>query len=98
MKKPICVFCLFFALTSVVSAQSAAKWTITQGIDTPESAYVDAASGFLFISNIEGQPNEKDGKGHIVKATTDGKVVSSAWVAGLNAPKGLRSYNGTLWT
>jgi sugar lactone lactonase YvrE len=45
-----------------------------------------------------GQPNEKDGNGHIVKATADGKVVTAAWVTGLNAPKGLRSYRGTLWT
>src|SRR5262245_38914342 len=90
------LFC-FFYLVTILAAQGAAKWTITDGIVTPESAYVDAASGFLFVSAIEGQPNEKDGKGHIVKATTDGKVVSAAWVTGLNAPKGLRSFKGTLW-
>src|SRR6185295_6206836 len=85
-------------LTLVLAQGTAAKWTITQGILAPESAYVDPGSGFLFVSSIEGQPNEKDGKGHIVKATTDGKVISPAWVTGLNAPKGLRSYKGTLWT
>jgi len=86
-----------FYFAALLMAQGAAKWTITNGVDTPESAYVDPASGFLFISSIEGQPTEKDGKGHIVKATTDGKVVAPAWVTGLNAPKGLRSYKGTLW-
>jgi sugar lactone lactonase YvrE len=89
-----CIFCL----AALGLAQGAAKWTITDGVVTPESVYVDPASGFVFISSIVGQPNEKDGKGHIVKATTDGKVVSASWVSGLNAPKGLRSYRGTLWT
>jgi len=91
------LFC-FLLLATLVNAQSTAKWTISEGITTPESVYVDPASGFVFISSVVGQPNEKDGKGHISKATADGKVVSAAWVIGLNAPKGLRSYRGTLWT
>jgi sugar lactone lactonase YvrE len=75
-----------------------AKWTITEGIETPESVYYDSASGSLFISQIAGMPNERDGNGRIVKATPDGKVVSTTWVTGLNAPKGMRSHDGTLWT
>src|SRR5262245_49036188 len=98
MLKSIRVVVGLSCLTTLAMAQGAAKWTITEGIATPESAYVDPVSGFLFVSSVEGQPNEKDGKGHIVKATTDGKVVAAAWVTGLNAPKGLRSYKGTLWT
>jgi hypothetical protein len=89
-----CVVCL---TTCAFAQGGAAKWTISEGIVTPESAYVDSASGFLFVSSVEGQPNEKDGKGHITKAGTDGKVVSANWITGLNAPKGLRSYRGTLW-
>ena len=98
MVKTIRVVLCLGCFVTLVLAQGAAKWTITQGIATPESAYVDPVSGFLFVSSVEGQPNEKDGKGHITKATTDGKVVAASWVAGLNAPKGLRSYRGTLWT
>src|SRR5262245_18548620 len=98
MFKFVRILLVVFTAATQAFAQGAAKWTITQGIVTPESAYVDAVSGFLFISSVEGQPNEKDGKGHIVKATTDGKVVAANWVSGLNAPKGLRSYRGTLWT
>jgi len=98
MKKSVRITVSVLCLATLAMAQGAAKWTITEGIVTPESAYVDPISGFLFISSVEGQPNEKDGKGHIVKATTDGKVVSANWVTGLNAPKGLRSTKGTLWT
>jgi sugar lactone lactonase YvrE len=75
---------------------SGAKWTITEGIETPESVYYDSASQSLFISQIAGMPNERDGNGRIVKATADGKVVDANWVTGLNAPKGMRSSGGML--
>ena len=71
---------------------------VTEGVNAPESVYVDTASGFIFVSNIGGMPGDRDGNGNIMKLTPDGKVVSAAWVTGLNAPKGLRSHNGTLWT
>jgi sugar lactone lactonase YvrE len=43
-------------------------------------------------------PGDRDGKGHIVRLNADGTVANAAWVTGLNAPKGLRSHEGTLWT
>jgi sugar lactone lactonase YvrE len=79
-------------------ASLAAGWTVTEGIETPESVYVDATSGFIFSSQIAGMPDGRDGNGRIVKIGGDGQVVSSTFVTGLNAPKGLRAHNGTLWT
>jgi sugar lactone lactonase YvrE len=73
-------------------------WTITEGMDSPESVYFDADSGFLFVSQIGGQAAARDGNGRISKLTVDGKVVDAGWVKGLNAPKGLRSVRGTLYT
>ena len=64
---------------------------------TPESAYLDEASGYLFVSQIDGQPDQKDGKGRISKLGLDGSVVTADWFTALNAPKGLRSFAGTLW-
>jgi len=75
-----------------------AGWTTTEGITTPESAYFDPASGYIFSSQINGAPDGRDGNGTIVKLNGDGSVVSSTFVTGLNAPKGLRACNGTLWT
>ena len=49
------------------------------------------------MSQIDGNPAEKDGKGRISKLGLDGTVVTADWVTGLNAPKGLRSFGGTLW-
>ncbi|MBM3817960.1 MAG: hypothetical protein FJW14_02910 [Acidimicrobiia bacterium] len=74
-----------------------AGWTVTDGIAAPESVYVDTESGFIFSSQIDGAPDAKDGNGRIVKLGGDGKVIAANWVTGLNAPKGLRSCQGTLW-
>jgi hypothetical protein len=80
------------------SAPVAAGWRVTDGIETPESVYVDSDSGFIFSSQIAGMPDGRDGNGRIVKLGGDGTIISPAFVTGLNAPKGLRGYNGTLWT
>ena len=80
------------------AAPLSAGWTATEGIETPESVYVDAASGFIFASQIAGAPDGRDGNGRIVKLGGDGQVISSTFTTGLNAPKGLRGHNGTLWT
>jgi len=74
------------------------KWEVTEGIAAPESVYVDSDSGFIFVSNINGMPDQRDGNGYISKLSADGKMITAQWVSGLNAPKGLRSYKGTLWT
>ena len=73
-------------------------WMVTDGIATPESVYVDAGSGWIFSSQIDGAPDGRDGNGRIAQLGGDGHVMSTTWVTGLNAPKGLRSHNGTLWT
>jgi hypothetical protein len=73
-------------------------WEIAEGVQSPESVYLDEASGFLFVSNVgDGGATGKDGDGFISKLTPDGKMLEPKWVVGLNAPKGLRSQSGTLW-
>ena len=79
-------------------SSSASVWTATDGIKTPESVYFDPASGFVFSSQIDGAPDGRDGNGRIVKLNRDGSLVNADFVTGLNAPKGLRACNGTLWT
>jgi len=87
------------AAISIAQTDSVAKplWSVTEGIDSPESVYYDAGSGFVFSSQIVGDASAKDGNGRIVKLTIDGKVVDANWAKGLDAPKGLRSYRGTLY-
>jgi sugar lactone lactonase YvrE len=85
-------------LQTVPAPPATPLWTVTEGMDSPESVYFDAGSGFLFVSQIGGQAAARDGNGRISKLTLDGKVVDAGWVTGLNAPKGLRSLGGTLYT
>jgi sugar lactone lactonase YvrE len=73
-----------------------AGWTV-QDMRTPESVYLDEASGYVFVSQIDGSPTERDGKGRISKLGLDGSLVTGDWFTRLNAPKGLRSFAGTLW-
>ena len=79
-------------------AAPAGGWMVTEGIATPESVYVDTGSGWVFASLIDGAPDGRDGNGRIAQLGGDGHVMSTTWVTGLNAPKGLRAHNGTLWT
>ncbi|MEO5698418.1 MAG: hypothetical protein ABIQ60_14930 [Burkholderiaceae bacterium] len=76
-------------------------WSFSEGVNAPESAYLDPGSGYLFISQIGlrpgGTPMDKTGTGVISKLTPNGKVIDARWVTGLNSPKGLRSHGGTLW-
>jgi hypothetical protein len=73
-----------------------AGWVV-QDMRTPESVYLDEGSGWLFVSQIDGQPDQKDGKGRISKLGLDGSVAAADWFTALHAPKGLRSFGGTLW-
>lgn len=71
-------------------------WEI-QGFNNPESVIYDASIDTLFVSNVNGSPTEKDGNGYISKILPDGTMLEREWVAGLNAPKGLAIYKGTLY-
>ena len=63
------------------------KWETDPVLKVPESVLYSAEDKLLYNSNIDGQPNEKDGKGSIGKVGLDGKVIQVDWVTGLNAPK-----------
>jgi hypothetical protein len=73
------------------------KWESDAAFKVPESVYFDKAGKVLYVSNIDGEPWGKDGKGSIGKLGLDGKVVAADWVTGLQAPKGMALWKGTLW-
>jgi hypothetical protein len=77
---------------------AAELWTVAVGMDAPESVYADPTTGNIYVSIIGGMPDAKDGNGRIAQITSDGKGTNAAWVDGLNAPKGMRAHDGTLWT
>jgi len=83
--------------TSVFSQSLTKIWTTTDGLKTPESVLYDAASNSIYVSNIDGNPNIKDGNGFISVLDTDGKMRKLQWVTGLNAPKGQAISKGNLY-
>src|SRR5215467_1561975 len=58
---------LFVTTSTLAIAQTAPPatplWSVTEGLDSPESVYYDAASGFLFSSQIGGDASARDGNG-----------------------------------
>lgn len=73
------------------------QWVTDTALRVPESVYFDAAKKVLYVSNIEGASNEKDGKGFISRLSPEGKILDLEWVKGLNAPKGMGIYKGRLY-
>lgn len=95
---------LALAASAVTSGEAATPdaaeipkvWELT-GFREPESALIDAKAGVIYVSNVGGAPDAKDGNGFISKVTLDGKIVALEWVKGLDAPKGLALANGRLY-
>ena len=59
------------------------------GFKNPESAAYDSARDVIYVSNVNGAPDGKDGNGFVSKLSPRGEVVELEWVKGLDAPKGL---------
>jgi DNA-binding beta-propeller fold protein YncE len=89
---------LVFALLTfnAVAAEPKKLWE-TSGFKQPESVVFDRAAGAIYVSNVNGGPMKKEGKGFISKLGPDGKVVTIEWVKGLDSPTGLALANGKLY-
>lgn len=90
----------FIMATLFVTAQEhqlVKKWETDTLLKVPESVLYDAENKILYVSNIDGQPWEKDGKGSVGKVGLDGKIITVDWVSGLQAPKGLGLYKNNLY-
>jgi hypothetical protein len=72
-------------------------WETDTTLTTNESVLYDATSGKIYVSNIEGNPTGKDGKGSISILDKEGNIVTQEWVKGLNAPKGMGIANGNFY-
>jgi hypothetical protein len=78
-------------------AQPTVLWETT-GLKTPESALPVPAEGFAYVSNVAGNPTDKDGNGFISKVSlADGKIIALEWAKGMDGPKGLALSGGKLY-
>ncbi len=81
--------------TAVAGASLEQIWATDTTLMTPESVLLN--DGTLYVSLIDGQGGEKDGKGGIAKVGTDGQIIDANWVTGLSAPKGMGITGGKLY-
>lgn len=80
---------LTFAGFKAISTKLQHKWTNDVGFKIPESICYDKEREVLYVANMNGKANEKDGNGFISKIDLNGKTIKTEWVQGLNAPKGM---------
>jgi sugar lactone lactonase YvrE len=84
-------------LCGPAAAEPPVKAWEADGFVWPESVAFDSKRGLLYVSSMGGPPLEKTGAGFITKLSLDGQVLERAWVAGLNAPKGMAIHEGRLY-
>jgi hypothetical protein len=94
---PLLLLILFTSFAATAQHSLRKRWSTDTTLATPESVLFDAQNKILYVSLINGQPDQADGKGGIAKVNLDGKVLDTNWVTGLNAPKGLGEYGNTLY-
>ncbi len=87
--RTVILFCLFsIPFSSLYASNPEATWEVS-GLNMPESAVYDSRTNIIFVSNVHGKPNEKDGVGYISTLRPDGRIIQLKWVEGFNAPKGM---------
>lgn len=100
MKKVILSLALVVIVLMSVSAQKATVqklWATDTILKVPESVLVDDKENCIWVSNIDGASNGKDGKGSISKLSKTGTPINLEWITGLNAPKGMAKFKQELY-
>lgn len=73
------------------------KWETDTLLTTSESVIYDDVNDVLYVSNINGVPDAKDGNGFISAVSLDGKITNVNWAVGFDAPKGMGIHDGKLY-
>jgi len=69
-------------------------WETPNELKNPESVAYAPKQNVLFVSNVDGKPDQKDQKGFISKVSpSNGSIIELNWITGLNAPKGIAISN-----
>ena len=98
---PIRLLSLLFILLPVLASADSPilvpAWQTQTVFQQPESVVYDSQRNLLFVSNVNGAPNDADGNGYISQLSVDGKIIEQHWLTGLDAPKGLAIVGDTLY-
>ena len=69
-------------------------WETPANLKNPESVAYAPKQNVLFVSNVNGKPDQKDQNGFISKVSpSNGSIIELNWVTGLDAPKGIAISN-----
>jgi sugar lactone lactonase YvrE len=91
------------AAAAAAPAMFASAGATTDSMKTPESVRYDADLDAYFVSNINGNPSQKDGNGFIARVDAGNTSAMTMLAQGgksgvtLNAPKGIAIVGDTLW-
>lgn len=95
MKKTILII-LFFSSLIAYSQTFETIWSTDRVLKTPESVFYNQQRNEIYVSNIDGNPTDKDGNGFISLLDTSGSVTILKWITGFDAPKGMAVLHDTL--
>ncbi len=70
-------------------------WETPSELKIPES--VLKKGDYIYVSNIYGEPTQKNGAGYISKLSQDGEIIDKEWITGINAPKGMGVFENQLY-
>ncbi len=93
----ILISSLFFINTANADSHNVELSWELGGFSNPESVIYDKQLNHLYVSNVNGDPNDKDSNGFISIVSMDGRIINKKWVIGLNGPKGLALHGRTLY-
>jgi DNA-binding beta-propeller fold protein YncE len=101
-RRIILILILFPVMSVLTTSPSGAfhlvkKWATDPVFNVPESVCWDYEREILYVSNIAGNPGEKDGEGFISRVSIEGEIKKLRWVTGLNAPKGMAVHGGKIY-
>lgn len=71
-------------------------WQV-KGLDSPESVALGPDGRTLFVANVGGEGEARDGNGFISRVSASGKLLQRQWITGLDAPKGATVAGGRLY-
>lgn len=72
-------------------------WSLNKELAQPESVIYDDKRNRLYVSNVQGEPTQKDGKGYLSIVSLEGKLIEPQWLKELNAPKGMAIVEDSLY-
>lgn len=90
------VVLLFSVAPALAGAPALVQAWRAEGLCNPEGV-AEAPDGALFISNVCGEGDARDGNGFISRLSKSGEILDLKFIEGLDEPKGMAVHDGHLY-